>query len=78
MLIAFDKVIRAEGNTISDDEEELDCYILGMDYLENHEPLTNCGGFSITNAPFVHLSEGKYSTACGMTIEIAQEMSKAL
>lgn len=48
------------------------------DYLENHGPLKYCGGFSITDAPFVHLKEGKYSTACGMTIEIAQEMSKAL
>ena len=47
-------------------------------YLENNNPLSKCGGFSITDAPFVHLQEGKYSTACGMTIEIAQEMSKGL
>ena len=47
-------------------------------YLENNDPLSKCGGFSITDAPFVHLQEGKYSTACGMTIEIAQEMIKAL
>lgn len=47
-------------------------------YLENHEPLTKCGGFNIINTPFVHLKEGKYSTACGMTIEIAQKMYKAL
>ena len=53
-------------------EEELE------DYLANNEPLKKCGGFSIDDAPFVHLKEGRYSTACGMTIEIAKEMYKAI
>ncbi len=48
------------------------------DYLANHTPLKRCGGISITDAHFLHLKEGKYSTACGMTIEIAKEMCKAL
>lgn len=48
------------------------------EYLQNCSPLSKCGGISITDAPFVHLKEGRYSTVCGMTIEIAQEMSKAL
>ena len=63
-------ISRLSMDKISDEELE--------DYLENHSPLTKCGGFSITDAPFVHLKEGRYSTACGMTIEIAQEMCKAL
>lgn len=63
-------ISRLSMDKISDEELE--------DYLENHAPLTKCGGFSITDAPFVHLKEGRYSTACGMTIEIAQEMCKAL
>lgn len=63
-------ISRLSMDKISDEELE--------DYLENQAPLTKCGGFSITDAPFVHLQEGRYSTACGMTIEIAQEMSKAL
>lgn len=48
------------------------------DYLENRFPLKKCGGISIADAPFLHLKEGKYSTACGMTIEIAEEMRKSL
>ena len=63
-------ISRLSMDKISDEELE--------DYLEKQAPLTKCGGFSITDAPFVHLQEGRYSTACGMTIEIAQEMSKAL
>ena len=63
-------ISRLSMDKISDEELE--------DYLENYAPLTKCGGFNITDATFVHLKEGKYSTACGMTIEIAQEMSKIL
>lgn len=48
------------------------------DYLKNHNPLAKCGGISIAEAPFIHLKDGKYSTACGMTIEFAQEMRKFL
>lgn len=48
------------------------------DYLKNHKPLSKCGGISITDATFIHLKEGRYSTACGMTIEFAEELRKAL
>jgi len=49
-------------------EEELE------DYLTNKKPLTKCGGISIADAGFLHLEEGKFSTACGMTIEYLQEL----
>lgn len=35
-----------------------------------------CGGISITNAPFVHLKDGRLSTAKGMTTEYLDEMLK--
>lgn len=44
------------------------------DYLTNNKPLTKCGGISIDDAEFLHLEEGKMSTACGMTIEYLQEL----
>lgn len=44
------------------------------DYLTNKKPLTKCGGISIDDAEFLHLEEGKMSTACGMTIEYLQEL----
>lgn len=48
------------------------------DYLINNAPLKKCGGISLEDSPFLHLKEGKYSTAYGMTIEIAKEMYKFL
>lgn len=48
------------------------------DYLANQKPLTKCGGFTIMDAPFVHLEEGRYSTACGLTTEYVEEMIKGL
>ncbi len=63
-------IARMEMDEITDEVLE--------DYLTHHTPLKKCGGISITDAPFLHLKEGKYSTACGMTIEIAEEMRKAL
>lgn len=48
------------------------------EYLEKGEPLTKCGGISVADTPFVHLKEGRSSTACGMTIEFMQELYKAL
>ena len=45
-------------------------------YLKNTKPLTKCSGILIDDAPFLHLKEGRYSTACGMTTEIAKEMLK--
>lgn len=42
------------------------------EYFTKHLLLNRCGGFSILDAPFVHLKNGKRSTACDMTIEIAE------
>lgn len=80
-------VLIADGNEILESVNVTDISRMSMDefsdevledYLKNHTPLKRCGGISITDAPFLHLKEGKYSTACGMTIEIAKEMRKAL
>ena len=80
-------VLIADGSNILESVNITDISRMSMDkisdeelenYLEHNSPLSWCGGFSITNATFVHLQEGKYSTACGMTIEIAQELRKAL
>lgn len=80
-------VLLADGNEILESTNITDISRMSMeqisdevleDYLANSKPLTKCGGFSINDAPFIHLEEGRYSTACGMTIEIVQEMSKAL
>lgn len=53
-------------------EEEID------DYVKNKNSLSFCGGISITNASFVHLKEGRMSTAKGMTLEYAKEMLESL
>lgn len=80
-------VILADGKEILEVTNITDISRMCMDeisdevleeYLEKQKPLTKCGGISINDAPFLHLKEGRYSTACGMTIEIAQEMYKAL
>lgn len=80
-------VLVADGTEVLETTNITDIARISMDkisdevlenYLENCAPLSKCGGISINDAPFVHLQEGRYSTACGMTIEIAQEMSKAL
>ena len=48
------------------------------DYLANQKPLTKCGGISISDAKFLHLEEGRFSTACGMTMEYLQELFSSL
>ena len=53
-------------------EEELE------DYLTNKEPLSKCGGIHIDYAEFLHLEEGKMSTARGMTIEYLQDLLSTL
>lgn len=63
-------IARMSMDEISDEELE--------NYLKNNMPLKKCGGICVADAPFLHLKEGRYSTACGMTIEIAEEMRKAL
>lgn len=49
-------------------EEELE------DYLANNNPLSKCGGINIVDTKFLHLVEGKMSTAVGMTIEYLQDL----
>ena len=43
-------------------------------YLEKGTCLRYCGGISITDGGFVHVKEGRLSTAKGMTIEYAKEI----
>ena len=47
-------------------------------YLKNGNPLSKCGGILITDTPFLHLEEGKLSTASGMTIEYLEEMLSSI
>lgn len=63
-------ISRLSVDMISDDELE--------EYLSTGKCLTYCGGISITDAKFVHLKEGRMSTARGMTLEYAKEMMSSL
>ena len=63
-------VARLSVDNISD--EEMD------NYLSDGTWLSICGGISINNALFVHLKEGRLSTAKGMTLEYAKEMMSNL
>ena len=63
-------VARLSVDNISD--EEMD------NYLSDGTCLSICGGISINNALFVHLKEGRLSTAKGMTLEYAKEMMSNL
>ena len=63
-------VSRLSVDNISDEELE--------NYLKDGKCLSICGGISINNALFVHLKEGRLSTAKGMTLEYAEEMMKSL
>lgn len=80
-------VLIANGNDILESVNITDIARMSMDeisdevledYLINNAPLKKCGGISLEDSPFLHLKEGKYSTAYGMTIEIAKEMYKFL
>lgn len=59
-------VARMSVDNISDKELE--------EYLATGRCLSYCGGISITDAKFIHLKEGRLSTAKGMTLEYAKEM----
>lgn len=63
-------VARLSIDNISDDEME--------DYLNEGTCLSVCGGISINNSLFVHLKEGRLSTAKGMTLEYAEEIMSNL
>ena len=76
-------IIYANGNTIIKIINNYDISRMRMDnisdkelenYLTNQKPLTKCGGISIVDAKFLHLEEGRMSTACGMTIEYLQDL----
>ena len=76
-------IIYANGNTIIKVINNYDISRMRMDnisdkelenYLTNQKPLTKCGGISIVDAKFLHLEEGRMSTACGMTIEYLQDL----
>jgi len=51
---------------ISDEELE--------NYLATKSPLSRCAGINIIETPFLHLVEGRISTARGMTIECLIDM----
>lgn len=61
---------RLSVDNISDEELEA--------YLASGKCLSYCGGVSITDANFVHLKEGRMSTARGMTLEFAKELMTGL
>ena len=63
-------VARLSIDNISDKEIE--------DYLKDSKCLSICGGISINNSLFVHLKEGRLSTARGMTLEYAKDMMSNL
>ena len=63
-------VARLSVDDISDEEVE--------NYLKIGNCLSICGGISINNALFVHLKEGRMSTARGMTLEYAKEIMSNL
>ena len=64
------------------------CSLKDVDYIASNLPLPNsipsekcltlCGGIVIDNCSFVHLKEGRMSTARGRTLEYAQELMKSL
>lgn len=63
-------VARLSIDPISDEEME--------NYLKDDKFLSICGGVSINHCLFVHLKEGRLSTAKGMTLEYAKEMMSNL
>jgi len=63
-------VARLSVDDISDEEVE--------NYLRNGKCLSVCGGISINNCLFVHLKEGRMSTARGLTLEYAKEIMSSL
>ena len=63
-------VARLSVDNISDDEV--------VKYLKDGKFLSVCGVISINNCLFVHLKEGRMSTARGMTLEYAKEIMSSL
>lgn len=80
-------IIYADGETILKCVNNCDISRMYMEYATSEEiekylaegkPLTKCGGINVKDTPFLHLSEGKLSTAMGMTIEYLQDMIKEI
>lgn len=80
-------VLLAEGSTILQSVNLTDVSRLSIDeitdeeletYLSTRKCLTYCGGISIMTSNFIHLKEGRMSTAKGMTLEYAKEMMASL
>lgn len=63
-------VVRLSIDDISDGEID--------DYIRDGECLNCCGGISITDAPFVHLVQGRESTVKGITLEYVEELLPSL
>lgn len=80
-------VLLAEGDTILQSINITDVARMSVDeitndelesYLANGKCLTYCGGISISNSNFIHLKEGRMSTARGMTLEYAKDLYQSL
>ncbi len=76
-------VIYANGSKVLSFINECDVARMRMDpvedeiienYLTNGFPLERCGGINIDETNFLHLEEGKISTARGMTTEHLQKI----
>lgn len=46
------------------------------EYIQNSNPLSKCGGITIEDCKFIHIVDGKLSTALGMTTEFINEILK--
>lgn len=80
-------VILAEGNKLMQSINITDVARLSIDnisdeelenYLSGGECLSYCGGIVLGAAKFIHLKEGRMSTAKGMTLEYAKELMQNL
>lgn len=76
-------IIEADGDKIIQEINNYDTARMCMDYvrdeviedyLKNGSPLSKCGGIHIDDIPFLHLVQGRRSTARGMTTEYLQEI----
>ena len=79
-------IIQADGDKIIQTINNYDVARMSMDnvhdeviedYLKNDSPLSRCGGIHVDNVEFIHLVEGKLSTARGMTTEYLQELLRS-
>ena len=80
-------IILADGDKILQSVNATDVARLSVDelsdetlenYLKDGRCLTACGGLIVDCNPFVHLREGRLSTARGMTLEYAEDLLKLL